>query len=81
LKENDFFIDFEDLERSLSLPENKMLIFCSPHNPSGRVWSFEEVERVTELCIKYNKILVSDEIFGEMTFKGVTFTSCSSISD
>lgn len=81
LKDNDFFIDFEDLEKSLSLPENKMFIFCNPHNPSGRVWSFEEVKKVTELCIKYKKILVSDEIFGEMTFKDVPFTSCSSISE
>ncbi|WP_136479173.1 MalY/PatB family protein [Acetivibrio thermocellus] len=62
-------IDFEDLEKKLS-DNVKMMIFCSPHNPIGRVWKIDELKEVLRLCKKYNVILVSDEIHSDLVFKG-----------
>lgn len=46
----------------------KMLIFCSPHNPVGRVWSREELKAVAELCARYNVILIADEIHQDFVY-------------
>jgi cystathionine beta-lyase len=61
-KDGKYHIDFQDLEEKLSNPNNKILLFCSPHNPTGRVWSNEELEKVALLCQKYDVFLISDEI-------------------
>jgi len=55
-------IDFEDLEIKASDPRNKMLLFCSPHNPVGRVWTEDELKKVAEICLRNNVLIVSDEI-------------------
>lgn len=64
-------IDFEDLENKLGSGV-KMMIFCSPHNPIGRVWKKSELEQVAKLCSKYNVILISDEIHSDLVYKGYT---------
>ena len=71
LKNNNGYyeIDFADLENKLS-EHVKLMIFCSPHNPIGRVWKLHELEKVLELCKKYNVVLVSDEIHSDLVFKG-----------
>ncbi len=53
----------------------RLLIFCSPQNPSGRIWTKEELYQVSELCLKYNVILVSDEIHRDIIFKDYRFVS------
>lgn len=68
-------IDFDDLEEKAKNPNNKMLILCSPHNPVGRVWSSEEIEKIANICIKYNIYLVSDEIHCDLIREGISFTS------
>ncbi|ANF98108.1 MalY/PatB family protein [Paenibacillus bovis] len=65
----DYAMDLEQLEQALSGERVKLLILCSPHNPIGRVWSREELERVDALCEKYNVIVVSDEIHGDLVFE------------
>lgn len=55
-----YVLDFQDLEEKLK--EAKVYIFCNPHNPVGRVWMKEEIEKVVSLCKKYDVILISDEI-------------------
>ena len=55
-------IDFEDLEIKTSDPRNKVLLFCSPHNPVGRVWTEDELKKVAEICLRNNVLIVSDEI-------------------
>ncbi|MGF1584213.1 MAG: MalY/PatB family protein [Bacteroidales bacterium] len=62
-----YTIDFDDLDKKLS-NKVKMMFFCNPHNPAGRVWSKEEVEKVIELCRKYNVILISDEIHSDLIY-------------
>ncbi|RPI74515.1 MAG: putative C-S lyase, partial [Desulfobacteraceae bacterium] len=64
-----YVMDFDDLDRKLA-DKVKMMILCSPHNPVGRVWLAEELHRVAELCLKYNVLLISDEIHSDLIFSG-----------
>ena len=76
--ENGYYtMDLEDLEKKIT-PKTKILALCSPHNPVGRVWSKDELEKLANICIKYNIIIVSDEIHSDITFK--KFTPLASIS-
>ena len=76
--ENGYYtMDLEDLESKIT-PKTKILALCSPHNPVGRVWSKDELEKLANICIKHNIIIVSDEIHSDITFK--KFTPLSSIS-
>lgn len=60
-------IDYENLEEALSDEKTKLLIFCNPHNPVGRIWSTEELAKVGELCAKHNVTVLSDEIHCDLT--------------
>jgi cystathionine beta-lyase len=61
-------IDYDDLEQKLADPKNKLLLFCSPHNPVGRVWTRAELSKVYELCQKYNVDVLSDEIHSDLVY-------------
>lgn len=63
-----YTMDLEDLENKIT-SKTKILALCSPHNPVGRVWSKEELEKLANICIKHNIIIVSDEIHSDITFK------------
>lgn len=76
--ENGFYtMDLEDLEKKIT-SKTKILALCSPHNPVGRVWNKDELEKLANICIKHNIIIVSDEIHSDITFK--KFTPLASIS-
>ena len=64
-------IDFDDLDEKLS--EVRMMILCNPHNPVGRIWSKDELNRIGELCEKHDVILISDEIHCDLTDPGVKY--------
>ena len=64
-----YAVNFEDLENKIIQNEVKVLLFCSPHNPAGRVWKREELERVTQICLKDNVIIISDEIHSDLVYK------------
>jgi cystathionine beta-lyase len=72
-------IDFEDLEQKLADPNNKLLLLCSPHNPVGRVWSRAELEKVYELCQKYEVDVLADEIHNDLVFQGHKHTVFASL--
>lgn len=55
-------IDYEDLERKASDEKTTLLIFCNPHNPSGRIWNEEELKQVAEIVEKHDMWVISDEI-------------------
>ena len=57
-----YTIDFEDLAQRAARPEAKLMVFCNPHNPVGRCWSKDEVDRVARICAENNVLLISDEI-------------------
>lgn len=67
LDNGQYRMDFEDLEQKIS-SKTKLLIFCSPHNPSGRCWRREELMRLSEIIVRHNLIVVSDEIFADLVF-------------
>lgn len=76
--ENGYYtMDLEDLEKKIT-SKTKVLALCSPHNPVGRVWSKDELEKLANICIKHNISIVSDEIHSDITFK--KFTPLASIS-
>ena len=66
-------IDFEDLDKKMADPANKVLVVCSPHNPTGRVWTEDELKKTVEICKKYNKWIICDEIHCDLIRRGVTF--------
>lgn len=65
IKNDRYFIDFESLERQLKEYKPKLYLCCSPHNPSGRIWSVEELQEVSRLCKENNTILIADEVHAE----------------
>ncbi len=65
----DYTLDFEALERSIT-PETRLMLFCNPHNPSGRVWRRDELEQLAEFVIRHDLILVSDDLHAELDFTG-----------
>ena len=72
-------IDFDDFERKAS--EARMLILCSPHNPVGRVWTRGELERIGDICLKNDVLVVSDEIHSDLIMPGYEHTVFASISE
>ena len=76
-----YAIDFEDFERKASRPDTKLFILCSPHNPVGRVWTRDELTKMGEICMKYNVLVVSDEIHHDLIMPGFTHTVFASISE
>ncbi|MCV3763130.1 aminotransferase class I/II-fold pyridoxal phosphate-dependent enzyme [Companilactobacillus farciminis] len=73
-------LDLYKLEDKMAKYHPKAIFFCSPHNPSGRIWSKEEIEKVADLCLKYNILFVSDEVHSEHIMKG-TFTSALELDE
>jgi cystathionine beta-lyase len=67
LRENHYMIDFNDLEKQFRNGV-KMMLLCSPHNPVGRVWKQEELEKLLYLAKEYNVLIVSDEIHADLAF-------------
>ena len=68
-------IDFDDLDEKLS--KVKMMILCNPHNPVGKIWSKEDLDRILELCKKNDVILVSDEIHCDLTDPELKYNPCA----
>ena len=64
-----YSIDFEDFERKIVERQVKLFILCSPHNPVGRVWTLEELQRIGEICKKHNVCVISDEIHCDFAFE------------
>ena len=79
-KEGSFDMDLEDLEEKMKDPQASLMILCNPQNPSGIIWSREQLSRIGELAVKYNVTVISDEIHCDITDPGISyvpFASCS----
>lgn len=74
-----FTIDFDDLEAKAKDPDVTMLMWCNPHNPTGRVWTKEELTRVAEIAEKYDLWVVSDEIHCDLLRQGNRHTPMAKI--
>ena len=76
-----YSIDFDDLEEKLSHPLTTMMILCNPHNPIGKIWSKEELNKIGELCKKHHVVVISDEIHCDLTDPGCEYIPFASLSD
>lgn len=65
VQQNQYVIDFEQLEKQFKEERPDVYLFCSPHNPSGRIWTEEELSIILNLCKKYHVLLVVDEVHSE----------------
>lgn len=73
-------MDLADLEQKAKAPEVRMLAFCNPHNPSGRVWTREELEQVAEICRRNGVVIVSDEVHGDIVRADQTYIPMGSVA-
>ncbi len=74
-------MDFDDLERQAASPGTKMMFLCSPHNPVGRCWTRDELERVAEITARHEILVVADEIHFDFVFPPHRHTVFASLPD
>jgi cystathionine beta-lyase len=81
LYENDniYSIDFDDFEKKAS--ESKLFILCNPHNPVSRVWRKDEILKMSEICLKHDVLIISDEIHSDIVFNGNKHIPVATLSD
>ena len=80
LSDAHYSMDFEGLAACAANPQTKMLFLCNPHNPVGRVWTKGELAMLGEICRKFDVLVVADEIHGDISFTGHSYTPFASIS-
>ena len=82
LYENGIYaVDFDDLEKKLANPLTTMMILCNPHNPAGRIWQKDELQKIGALCKRYGVTVLSDEIHCDLTEPGVHYIPFASVSE
>ena len=79
LQDDRYTIDFDGLEQLASDPKAKMIYLCNPHNPVGRVWTRDELQKLGDICTRHGVLVVSDEIHGDITFEGHDYTPFASL--
>lgn len=72
-------VDFADFEEKIK--DCKLFLLCNPHNPCGRVWNKEEMQRMCDICVKNNVLIISDEIHCDMALKGFKHTPFATVSE
>ena len=78
LKDEQYQIDFEDFEEKAKTC--KLFILCNPHNPGGRVWTKDELERLASICLKHKVLMISDEIHADLTLPPYQHTPLATLS-
>jgi len=87
LKDNHYYMDLESLKKQITDSDGefdhrvKMLLLCSPHNPTGRVWTKEELIELGEICAQNDIIIVSDEIHSDIVYKNHKHIPIASLSE
>jgi cystathionine beta-lyase len=76
-----YHIDFEDFETKAKDEKTKMFILCNPHNPTGRIFTKDELTRLSDICAKHNVIIVADEIHGDLIRQNQTFIPIAKAAD
>ena len=77
----EYKINFERLEKDLSDPQVSLMILCNPQNPTGNIWTKEELARIGDLCKKYGVTVISDEIHCDITEPGFNYTPFAGASE
>lgn len=79
-RDGTYQIDFDDLEKKAVDPSVKLLLLCNPHNPVGRVWTKQELNRIGEICLRNDVWVIADEIHCELVYPGYTYIPFAFIS-
>ena len=76
-----YTVDYADFEKKIVENSVKLFILCNPHNPVGRVWTKDELEKMGEICLKHNVIVISDEIHSDLIYKEHSHCSFLTLRD
>ena len=79
--DDSFEVDWEDFEAKCADEKTTVFLLCNPHNPTGRVWTREELEKMNEICLQYGVKVVSDEIHCELMMPGYHFQPFAAVSE
>ena len=79
--ENRFEVDYKDFEAKCADEKTTVFLLCNPHNPTGRVWTKAELERMNDICMKHGVKVVSDEIHCELVMPGHRFQPFAAVSE
>lgn len=79
--DDSFEVDFDDFEAKCADEKTTLFLLCNPHNPSGRVWTREELQRMYDICQQHGVKVVSDEIHCELVMPGHQFVPFGTITD
>ncbi|MCR5704285.1 MAG: pyridoxal phosphate-dependent aminotransferase [Eubacterium sp.] len=74
-------IDFEDFEKKIVDNDVKLFLLCNPHNPASRVWTRDELQKMGEICLKHQVLIVSDEIHSDFIYPGYKHTVLATLSE
>ena len=74
-------VDWDSFEQQCADPAVKVFLLCNPHNPTGRVWTKEELEKMGSICLQHGVFVISDEIHCEFTMPGHTYIPFASLSE
>ena len=80
-KGDDFFIDFDKLEKAFEDPRTTLIIFCNPHNPVGRIWTKDELAKLGEMASRNHVVVLSDEIHCPLTRPGTKYVPFASVNE
>ena len=80
-QDDDFIIDYQDVEDKIIKNKVQALIFCNPHNPVGKPWSKQEIKTIYDICQRHNVHFISDEIHADIIEPDAVFNSALSIAD
>ena len=79
-KDGKYHFDWSGFEEQCADPKVVAYILCNPHNPGGRVWTREELLRITDICLRHHVHVISDEIHNELVMPGYTYIPFASVS-
>ncbi len=74
-------VNWQDFEAKCADEKTTVFLLCNPHNPGGRVWTREELERMNDICMKHGVRVISDEIHGELIMPGYRFQPFAAVSE
>lgn len=80
-KGDSFVMDWEDFEAKCADERTTLFLLCNPHNPTGRVWTRDELKRMNDICMRHGVKVISDEIHCELVMPGYKFTPFASVSE
>ncbi|MCQ2516997.1 MAG: pyridoxal phosphate-dependent aminotransferase [Saccharofermentans sp.] len=73
-------LDFDDLEKKCQDPQSTLLLLCNPHNPTGKIWTKEQLVRIGDICAQNHITVISDEIHCDLTLPGCEYTPFAAAS-